>query len=347
MKESWREYPVRAAALVGLGTSALLAAEYWQPALCGPGGGCDVVRASQYSRILGMPLPILGILFFAAILAAAVVPRLRRWLLPLGVVGAAVGVVLIGIQAVVLDTFCRFCVIVDVAALAAGAAAWSLRGRRIASPSFGSLAAQASVAAVVLVGPLLWLTTSARSDSDATAGEVPAVVKREQKPNLVTVVEFVDFECPACRAQHAQFESVLVNYAGKVDVVVKHMPLPNHENAVDAARAFCCAEERGAGREMADKLFEAERLAPEDCEAIAANVGLDLDDFRRCVGSERVTERLRSDQREALSIGIRGLPTFWIGEERFEGVHEADVLRSSIERALGRSSRVADPTNES
>jgi hypothetical protein len=31
---------------------------------------------------------------------------------------------------------------------------------------------------------------------------------------------------------------------------------------------------------------------------------------------------------------VRGLPTFWIGDERFEGVHEADSVRASIKRAL-------------
>lgn len=341
MTGALREYLLRAAALIGLGTSALLVAEYRQPvpALCGPGGGCEVVRSSSYSEILGIPLPILGLLFFGAVLAVAVAPQLRRWLVPLGVIGAAAGLGFIGIQAFVLDAFCRFCLVVDVAALLVGAVALSLRGQRLASPSLGLIAAQVLVALAVLVGPMLWHATYAGSTGfGMAAGEVPAVVKQAQKPDLVTVVEFVDFECPACRAQHEQFESVLVSYADKVDVVLKHMPLPNHENAVDAARAFCCAEERGVAREMAAKLFTAERLTPEDCEEIAASVGLDLDEFRRCVRSERVAERLRTDQNESLSIGIRGLPTFWIGEERFEGVHESDVLRSSIERALRRVS---------
>jgi len=36
----------------------------------------------------------------------------------------------------------------------------------------------------------------------------------------------------------------------------------------------------------------------------------------------------------AASVGIRSLPTLWIGQERFEGVHERKVLQASIERAL-------------
>ena len=87
---------------------------------------------------------------------------------------------------------------------------------------------------------------------------------------------------------------------------------------------------------MADRLFRAQHLGREDCEEIAVGLGLDRNEFRRCVDSDRVAQRLRTDNSEAAAAGIRGLPTLWIGQERFEGVHTPAVLQASIERALLR-----------
>src|SRR5262245_55058484 len=124
MNSTIREYAMRAAALVGLGMSVLLIAEYRQPlpALCAPGGGCDVVRNSEYAGILGIPLPILGLLFFSAALVIALAPPLRRTLLaPVSLAAVAAGIALIGIQAVLLQAFCQLCLVVDLAAIVFGA----------------------------------------------------------------------------------------------------------------------------------------------------------------------------------------------------------------------------------
>lgn len=336
-----REYLMRAAALAGLGMSVLLVAEYRNPlpALCAPGGGCDVVRQSEYADLLGIPLPILGVLFFAAALVIAIVPALRRaLLLPLSAVALISGIVLIGIQAFALQAFCQLCLVVDVAALGLGALGLSLRSSTVRAPSVWSAGAHFAAAAVVSVAAIFWYARLA-ADADFTTGAMPAVVQREQAPDRVTVVEFVDFQCPACRAQYAEFKSVARHYEDKVRFVLKNVPLPQHEHAVDAARAFCCAEESGEAHTMADRLFAAEKLSPKDCEEIAVGLGLDREEFRQCVRSQKTENRLRADQDAAATVGIRGLPTFWIGEERFEGVHEGEVLKSSIERALRRAAR--------
>lgn len=339
MKRPSLESLLRAAALVGLGVSVLLVAEYRQPlpALCEPGGGCDIVRQSRYSQLFGIPLPFLGVLFFGAALVIAMTPTLRRLLLvPLSVVGLLAAVAFVGIQAIALQAFCQLCLIVDAAALAVGVAGLSLRRVPTAPPTRLMATAQVAAAIVVSAGAIIWHSRMA-ADAAFTTGEMPAVVLQEQTPDQVTVVEFVDFECPACRAQHAEFKSVLSTYEDQVRVVLKNVPLPQHEHAVDAARAFCCAEEGGEAREMAERLFVAERLSPQDCEEIAVSLGLDRDEFRRCLNAKRTEARLRADQDAAETVGIKGLPTFWIGEERFEGVHESTTLRSSIERALRRS----------
>ncbi len=64
---------------VGLTASSGLLASYLGPCLglCGPGGGCDVVRASQYAQLLGIKTPWFGVVFFAVALALALIPARR------------------------------------------------------------------------------------------------------------------------------------------------------------------------------------------------------------------------------------------------------------------------------
>jgi protein-disulfide isomerase len=338
MNRAVRELVLRAAALAGLGVSVLLITEYWQPVpvLCAPGGGCDVVRASRYSAVLGVPLPIIGVLFFAAVFGMSVSPRARRWLFPVAAAGGVAGLGLVAIQAFVVNAFCQLCLVADIAALVIAAIAFVVRTLPPSRLTGRVAIAHAAAAVAVTVGATLF---AAHAGAGSTSGVLPPVVQREQRPSLATVVEFVDFECPACRAQHDQFRAVLATFPGKVHVVLKNMPLPQHQHAVDAARAFCCAEENGAAHAMADRLFGAQQLGAQDCEEMAVGLGLDRDQFRSCVASAHVTERLRADGAAAAAVGVRGLPTFWIGQERFEGVQDGAVLRASIDRALRRAAQ--------
>jgi len=54
-------------AAIGASTSALLLRQYLFPegGLCAPGGGCETVRNSVYASIAGIPVPVLGLLFFS------------------------------------------------------------------------------------------------------------------------------------------------------------------------------------------------------------------------------------------------------------------------------------------
>ncbi len=334
MNRRLSEGVLRAAVFSGLGTSALLVAEYRDPILCTADGGCGVVRNSPYAAPFGIPLPLIGVLFFLIALCAIAIPRARRrLLLPLSLAGSVAGLSYLAIQAFVLHAFCPMCLVVDVSALLLGVTAFSARGAAPAPLRLQGAAAHLVAAVAVTGGALGWHAHLAGAHVEARS-EVPPVVLREQRPGRVTVVEFVDFECPACRAQYGQFSSVLASYADRVNVVVKQMPLPQHEHALDAARAYCCAADRDKAAEMADRLFKAQHLGREDCEEIAVSLGLDRNEFRSCVDSERIANRLRADTKEATSAGIHGLPTLWIGQERFEGVHERAVLEASIERAL-------------
>src|SRR5687767_8453778 len=108
-------------AIVGIGASIASLVDYFgtSPTFCTE-GGCATVRASAWARPLGIPLPIIGIAYFAVMIALAILPRprLRRVFAALGG-AAALG--LIAIQAFVIEAWCKLCLVADPAAIALAA----------------------------------------------------------------------------------------------------------------------------------------------------------------------------------------------------------------------------------
>src|SRR5262245_16861898 len=111
------------AAAIGLAASGLLLVDYSGAAsLCGPGGGCDVVKASAWAHPLGVPLPVLGVAFFALLLFLSA--RTSRFTRPVALIGGATGVLLLGVQLFLLRAVCPYCAVVDAAAILAAVLAF-------------------------------------------------------------------------------------------------------------------------------------------------------------------------------------------------------------------------------
>jgi predicted DsbA family dithiol-disulfide isomerase len=151
------------------------------------------------------------------------------------------------------------------------------------------------------------------------------------------IIEFVDFECPFCREQYAILADILPDYRERVEVVYKHLPLPIHTQAAHAALVACCADAQGHGEAVVDALFQADDLSPERCRQCAVEAGVDGAELDRCLRSDVPRARLRADEAAAHSVGIRRLPTCFIGQQRFEGSQSEASLRAAIEHALSES----------
>jgi protein-disulfide isomerase len=342
-----RDLALRAVALVGIAFSVMLLVDYVHtPVFCGGAqSGCDAVRRSAWARPLGIPLPILGTAFFTTLLAVtSVAGPARRALGPLGVVSALSGVGLIAIQAGFIHHFCKLCLVVDASALTAGALALAIARDREALPAPRLALPTAGLAVAALAIPLAIGLSHQPPQPPANVPVIepmPELVARAQVPGKATIVEFVDYECPFCRRQQESLAPVLASYGDRVRLIRKNVPLSFHEHARGAARAACCAEEQGRGEPMSERLFRAEDLTPEGCERIAQELHLDLAAYRSCLASRRPDVVLERDHDDARAARVSGLPTLWIGREKFEGFTSPEALRASIDRALAASSTAA------
>jgi uncharacterized membrane protein/predicted DsbA family dithiol-disulfide isomerase len=317
---------LRVAALVGLGVSAAMHVDYQRPAsaLCQVGSGCDQVRASHFSHVSGIPVPVLGIAGFSLLIAASLIrhrkARLATLVIALG--GAVAAILLLAIQAFAIHAFCKLCVIVDVSAIFAGAAAF-LDNRRGAALRREPVWQWVGAMALWVILPVAW----AKSRPPPPA---PTEISSLWKAGKINVVEFADFECPYCRQLHPTLAEVMRSYEGKVHFARLNMPLPSHRQALDAARAYCCADDVGRGDAMADALFSADDIGPSGCERIAAALAMDLSAFRACVASGPTEQRIESDVRRFKAAGLRGLPAVFVGNRLLVGMQPVERLREAF-----------------
>lgn len=327
---------------VALVASAVLLVDYLQPSpvFCDPNGGCEAVKRTAFAYPLGIPLPALGILGLVGIAVVALLPGRRAMLAQLALSGVAglVALGLLGVQGK-LGVLCPFCAVVDGSCIALAVLA-IVRWRTDVDPPRSTLVSTTAVAALtasVVVPAIIGQSRPPRPVA-ATVG-VPAPIAEEiaKSPRgVLTVVDFVDFECPFCRMTNAELEPLLEARKERIRLVRKHVPLSMHPHAMDAARAGCCGETLGKGDAMAEKLFTAAEasLTPEGCEKMAAELGLDVARFKACVADPATDARIASDRALWRNANGRALPTLWIGTTEIVGAKPKDVIAATLDKEM-------------
>jgi protein-disulfide isomerase len=153
----------------------------------------------------------------------------------------------------------------------------------------------------------------------------------------ITLVEFVDYECPHCKRVQPVLRQVLEEFKNDVKLHFKHYPLGGHTNARLAAEATMAANKQGKFWAYNDKVWHhAEALTPAVLEQIAKEVGLDVAQWRKDLESEEIKARVQRDRSDGDRLGIRSTPTIYINGREFSDQRDVDSLRDWINEELGR-----------
>lgn len=155
----------------------------------------------------------------------------------------------------------------------------------------------------------------------------------------VTVVEFGDFQCPACGTLHPVLKHVKEQYADQsVRFVYRQFPLSQvHEYAQLAAEASLAAQAQGKFWEYHDRLFEnQDALEREDLIAHARELGLDVDALTRALDEGTYREAVQQDLTDANILRLRGTPTLFVNGVQYTGAYTTDALAAAIDAALNQ-----------
>ena len=162
----------------------------------------------------------------------------------------------------------------------------------------------------------------------------------------VTLEEFADFQCPPCSSFATFGEELLKEYNSRLRIVFRNFPLQAHEHAREAALAAEAAGMQGHFWEMHDVLYREQAFwsyAPntrELFESYAGAIGLNLDQFRKDMDSEKAGERVDSDHARGDSLGIKMTPSLFINDQPVDGKDKNPAgVRAAINAALEAKSK--------
>lgn len=156
----------------------------------------------------------------------------------------------------------------------------------------------------------------------------------------VTLVEFGDYQCPACGASYPIVTQILQDYKGKVDFVFRNYPLPIHPNAQIAAEAAEAAGAQGKYFEMYETLYSNQQEWSASKKPIdifmkyAKNVGLNTEKFKSEVESKKYQDQIKKDTADGDLVGVNATPTFFINGVKQTGGLPYDTFKSKIDLAL-------------
>jgi protein-disulfide isomerase len=220
-------------------------------------------------------------------------------------------------------------ILIVVVLAAAIAVAWSWKQTSVAPPTptpSASPTASATKAPVQVTEP----------------GAEPAHSHGEAKAPI-TLEEFGDFQCPPCGLLHPILKQLETEMGPqKLRVIFREFPLvPTHTHALNAARAAEAAGLQGKFWEMHDLIFENQNVWKDlfdvrpTFEGYASKLGLNLEMYRRDIGSQLVEQRIFLDGKRGHALGVQGTPTLFMNgrEVPFESL-PLEKLRALINNEL-------------
>jgi len=152
----------------------------------------------------------------------------------------------------------------------------------------------------------------------------------------VTIVEYGDYECPACQYTHGEVQKFLEADGHSVQFVFRHFPLTTvHPRAMPAALAAEASGRQGKFWEMHRKLFEGRgQLDHERIRGYATELGLGLDRFARDIKSKGIEAQIRQQRLEGARSGVNGTPTLFVNGSRYDGDMTCEALSAAVQTAI-------------
>ncbi|HYY58941.1 MAG TPA: thioredoxin domain-containing protein [Pyrinomonadaceae bacterium] len=153
----------------------------------------------------------------------------------------------------------------------------------------------------------------------------------------VTVIEFTDFQCPACAAIHPVLDEMLKTYGNRVRFVVRDFPLEQHAQARKAAEAANAANAQGKFFEYAAVLFKNQSaLDVASLKKYAAELGLDQARFNAALDAGTYAAEVQKDVADGEEYAVEATPTIFVNGVRLRDL-SPEGLRAGLERALAKA----------
>ncbi len=171
---------------------------------------------------------------------------------------------------------------------------------------------------------------------------VPEYAVRKGSPDAkVIVVEFFDPECESCREMHPHIHSIMSDYEGKIQLVMRYAAF--HGNSILAIQILEAARLQGKYWEALEILFQHQpewgnhhHPRPELIWEFLPRLGIDVEEVRKHLADAKTQEIIAQDTKDGQALNVTGTPTFFVDGKKVQG-YGPDPLRAAIDEALKAS----------
>ena len=185
------------------------------------------------------------------------------------------------------------------------------------------------VGSIFLIRSRLPKTSSLKVNSARSQGPVNAPIQ---------IIEYSDFQCPACQFAQPTLLSLLSERQGKIRLIYQHFPLEGHRWSRLAHQSAECASVQNQFWGFHDRLYanqtdwSASVEAPlEQFMRYAKEVNLDLDIFAHCIAESRINKKIEEERLSGLGLGVKMTPSFFVNGELVVG---SDALRKKVDELI-------------
>lgn len=201
------------------------------------------------------------------------------------------------------------------------------------------------VVVISIVGLVKLAGSSGPSSSSGIS--VPPVSKSDitkgDPKSKVTLIEYADFQCPACAAYHPLVNQLLADFNGKVFYVYRMFPLPTlHKNALISSQAGYAAYKQGKFFQMDDYLFNKQTEWADLSDPTtsftdyAKLLKLDVNKFTTDMNSDEAKNYVADSENQATSAGVNATPTFFVNGRQITNPASYDEFKKIIQDELNK-----------
>lgn len=152
------------------------------------------------------------------------------------------------------------------------------------------------------------------------------------------LIEYSDFQCPACRAYYPMVKRLVSEYGMKLQFAYRYFPLSQiHQNAQIAAYAAEAAGRQGKFWQMHDVLFERQTeweksdLVRDMFVQYAKDLSLDVSRFQKDLDDSSVHDRVKRDYSSGEKAGVQGTPSFFLNGQKLPNPPTYDAFKAVVD----------------
>jgi protein-disulfide isomerase len=196
---------------------------------------------------------------------------------------------------------------------------------------------------ILIIWGLIVASNKASNGSSLNLGQPANVTDLDHvtgpKDAPVTLVEYSDFQCPACESYFYVVERLIASSTVPIRLVYRHFPLSQHANAIPASLASEAASSQGKFWEMYRLLFDnhTDWTELKDPNPVfigyATKLGLNVEVFKADMASSTLKQKITDSVKEGTSIGISGTPTFFVNGKVIDNPKSYEEFKTIIEQA--------------